>query len=134
MQYVIIRDDDTNAFTPVPCLEQLYRPFLERGLPVNVAVIPNVSTTATTPAGRPEGFLRSATNHPGATAPINRNASLVKYLHENPGFHILQHGCHHDCFEFGRNSREELSRRLSEGTHCLLEAGFRRPETFVAPH
>ena len=27
MRYVIIRDDDTNALTPVECLERLYRPF-----------------------------------------------------------------------------------------------------------
>jgi hypothetical protein len=134
MRYVIIRDDDTNAFTPVTCLEQLYRPFLDRGLPINLAVIPNVSTTATTPTGRPEGFLRSATPAQASTAPISGNPGLVKYLQENRGFHILQHGCHHDCFEFGRDSREELSRRLSEGTNCLLEAGFSQPETFVAPH
>ena len=35
MRYVILRDDDTNALTPVDCLERLYRPFLNRGLPVN---------------------------------------------------------------------------------------------------
>ena len=29
MHYVILRDDDTNALTPVGCLEQLYRPFLD---------------------------------------------------------------------------------------------------------
>src|SRR5262249_37903515 len=133
MRYVIIRDDDTNAFTPAACLDRLYRPFLERGLPVNLAVIPNVSTTATTPTGRPEGFLQSHTTL-GATAPIRRNPELVNYLRENPEFHVLQHGCHHDCFEFGRGSQVELSRRLSDGTNCLLEAGFSRPETFVAPH
>ena len=42
MRYVILRDDDTNTFTPVECLERLYRPFLDLGLPVNLAVIPNV--------------------------------------------------------------------------------------------
>ena len=45
MHYVIIRDDDTNAFTPVECLERLYRPFLNAGLPINLAVIPDVSLT-----------------------------------------------------------------------------------------
>ena len=57
MRYVILRDDDTNALTPVECLERLYRPFLDRGLPVNLAVIPEVSTSAVTPEGKPEGFL-----------------------------------------------------------------------------
>src|SRR5947207_294915 len=57
MRYVILRDDDTNALTPVDCLERLYRPFLDHGLPVNLAVIPDVATDATTPDGRREGFL-----------------------------------------------------------------------------
>ena len=43
MRYVILRDDDTNALTPVACLERLYRPFLDRGLPVSLAAIPEVS-------------------------------------------------------------------------------------------
>ena len=32
MKYVIIRDDDTCALTPIECLETLYRPFLDRSL------------------------------------------------------------------------------------------------------
>jgi hypothetical protein len=44
MRYVILRDDDTNALTPVECLERLYRPFLNLGLPVNLATIPKVRT------------------------------------------------------------------------------------------
>src|SRR6266511_3759618 len=64
MRYVILRDDDTNALTPVECLERLYRPFLDRGLPVNLAVIPDVATDATTPDGRREGFLSVATDQP----------------------------------------------------------------------
>src|SRR5947207_13961786 len=60
MRYVILLDDDTNALTSVDCLERLYRHFLERGLPVNLAVIPDVSTGATTPAGERERFLSAA--------------------------------------------------------------------------
>ena len=59
MHYVILRDDDTCAFTPKAFLERLYRPFLHRGLPVNLAVIPAVNTTVRTPDGRLEGFLTS---------------------------------------------------------------------------
>ena len=57
MRTVIIRDDDTNALTPVECLEKLYRPFLARGLPVNLATIPEVRTNVRLPDGRPEGYL-----------------------------------------------------------------------------
>src|ERR1041384_832138 len=55
MRYVILRDDDTNALTPVEYLERLYRPFLDNGFPVNLATIPNVRTDVTYGAGIPEG-------------------------------------------------------------------------------
>ena len=57
MRYVILRDDDTNALTPPEYLEQLYRPFLDRGMPVNLAVIPNVRTDITYGDNILEGFL-----------------------------------------------------------------------------
>jgi hypothetical protein len=134
MRYVILRDDDTNALTPINCLEQLYRPFLDRNLPVNLAVIPDVATDALTPEGRAEGFLPAKNGTRSATVPIGENAQLVKYLHENPGYNVVQHGCHHDCFEFDRASASEISELLDRGTRLLTEAGFSCPETFVAPH
>jgi len=187
MRYVILRDDDTNALTPVECLERLYRPFLDRYLPVNLAVIPAVSTSALTPDGKTEGFLfaKNGANKPGtagvppagsssqtqpstplqnaettspspigweragvrvdssyenphnirtATVPIGDNSDLVKYLRENADYHVVQHGCHHDCFEFDRKSPSEIAARLEQGTKFLRDAGFPRPVTFVAPH
>lgn len=134
MRYVILRDDDTNALTPVECLERLYRPFLERNLPVNLAVIPDVSTTALTPDGKTEGFLFAKNGTRSATVPIGENSKLVSYLRENPGYKIVQHGCHHECFEFELRSPGEIQARLERGTKLLTEAGFPRPTTFVAPH
>jgi hypothetical protein len=134
MRYVIVRDDDTNALTPVECLERLYRPFLERGLPVNLSVIPEVATDATMADGQPEGFLlhRNGANQP--TIPIGTNQELVDYLLANPGFHILQHGCHHNYLEFECPVRTEIVRRLDRGAQRLSEAGFQAPDTFVAPY
>jgi hypothetical protein len=134
MRYVILRDDDTNALTPISCLEQLYRPFLDRNLPVNLAVIPDVATDACTPDGRPEGFLFAKNGARSATVPIGANPQLVKYLHESPGYNVVQHGCHHECFEFDRESASEISERLERGSQLLIAAGFPRPVTFVAPH
>jgi uncharacterized protein DUF2334 len=163
MHYVIIRDDDTNAFTPTNCLERLYRPFLNAGLPVNLAVIPDVNVNAAMASGQPEAFLRikggngmhaatlESETHGKSTAvlaraqinrhevaehtrPIGRNQELVRYLLDNPGFHIVQHGCHHDYFEFDHRSRAELAARLDHGACALMSAGFPRPHTFVAPH
>lgn len=134
MRYVIIRDDDTNALTPVDCLERLYRPFLRNNLPVNLATIPNVATDTTTPDGRLEGFLtfRNGTSEP--TVPIGRARELVQYLHSNQGFKIIQHGFHHRWLEFDRAADHEIPSLLAEGTRLLVEAGFAPPRTFVAPY
>jgi uncharacterized protein DUF2334 len=164
MHYVIIRDDDTNALTPIDCLERLYRPFLQADLPVNLAVIPDVNVNASMADGQTEGFLRinrSVTNRVGvlesgesrststvlldraeargwevkrSNRPISQNRELVRYLKDNPGYHVVQHGCHHDYFEFDCRSRAEIAARLDQGTQALMDAGFPRPQTFVAPH
>lgn len=135
MRYVVLRDDDTNALTPVECLERLYRPFLARGLPVNLATIPEVRADARTPEGKREGFLPAKL--PGGssgTVPLGANAGLVGYLRANPGFRVVQHGCHHDPFEFESKDRVEVVRRLEHGAAVLRDAGVPVDDAFVAPH
>ncbi|HEY2328954.1 MAG TPA: DUF2334 domain-containing protein [Verrucomicrobiae bacterium] len=134
MHYVILRDDDTNAFTPVECLERLYRPFLERGLPVNLALIPDVRTDAVRADGLPEKFLFAKNGSAELTRPIGDNERLVCYLHNSPGYHIVQHGYDHSFFEFDSISDSDVCDRLEQGTRLLLDAGFSRPQTFVAPY
>jgi hypothetical protein len=133
MRYVILRDDDTNALTPVDCLERLYRPFLERGLPVNLATIPNVRTDAVTTEGRPEGFLNGHRSE-ASRLPIGSHPTLVRYLRENPGYHVAQHGCDHSLNEFDSEHEEDIGQRLARGTQLLQEAGLAEPKTFVAPY
>jgi predicted deacetylase len=156
--------------TPVECLERLYRPFLERGLPVNLATIPEVSLKATMGNGQQEGFLLKGKSTPIAAVcpepggqysagawkrepvskadgagqgtwqaaddcvPLAANRELLDYLHGEPGFHIVQHGCHHDFLEFDQASSADAVRRLERGREKLLEAGFDAPQTFVAPY
>jgi hypothetical protein len=138
MRYVILRDDDTNALMPIACLERLYRPFLDRNLPVNLAVIPNASSQASYGPGQLEKFLMGENVAAEKHLPIGSNRKLVRYLLENPQFHIVQHGCRHDSvherYEFDHDDRREVSNRLDEGILLLTEAGFRRPSTFVAPY
>ena len=138
MRYVLLRDDDTNALTPVEYLDRLYRPFLDRGLPVNLAVIPNVRTDITYGQNILEGFLMARNGTKEKLVPIGRNQPLVKYLLDNPGYHIAQHGYNHefvhgDC-EFEQHHRRDIVRRLEQGAELLTKAGFPRPETFVAPY
>ncbi len=134
MRYVIIRDDDTNALTPVECLEALYRPLLARGLPVHLSVIPEVRTDARRPDGQREGFLPEIKAGQPLTAPLAGNSGLTAYLRANPGFQIVQHGCFHDPCEFDTHDRGEIVRRLAHGADRLREAGLRPASAFVAPH
>src|SRR5437588_618186 len=81
-------------FTP-PCPP----PYLDRGLPVNLATIPNVNTSATHCDGGLELFLMAKPAGTPQTLPIGCNEKLVRYLRENAGFQILQHGCCHEFVE-----------------------------------
>jgi hypothetical protein len=138
MRYVVLRDDDTNALTPVNTLDRLYRPFLEHGLPVNLAVIPNVRSDITYGAGIPEGFLVAKNGTPKKFVPIGENQELVDYLLANRGFHVLQHGFTHEFVEgrceFELQNIAEAQRRIETGRRLLREAGLPEPETFVAPY
>lgn len=134
MHYVVLRDDDTNALTPVNCLERLYRPFLKRGMPINLAVIPEVCTEVKLPNGQPEGFLLRRNGQLPTTMPIGANRELVQYLLSNSGYYLAQHGCHHHYFEFDSPDRTEVRRRLDHGARLLQEEGFPQPETFIAPY
>ena len=134
MHYVILRDDDTNALTPVECLEQLYRPFLDHGLPVNLAVIPSVHTDTINTDGVPEKYLFAKQADTPPELPLASNPGLVRYLKSNPGFQVLQHGYNHSLFEFGSENRTEITKLLRQGTAALAAAGFPAPQTFVAPY
>jgi hypothetical protein len=134
MRCVIIRDDDTNALTPPRCLEQLYRPFLDRGIPVNLAVIPEVAVNTLTADGAPEGYLLYRNGEPADRLPIGSNPKLIAYLRDNRAYQIAQHGCFHDWLEFDQLDRVTASNRIDRGARTLQDAGFSRPRTFVAPY
>lgn len=134
MRYVILRDDDTNALTPVATLERLYRPFLDRRLPVNLAVIPEVRTDARRPDGKREGFLPLDHATRAGTVRMEENPNLVDYLRLNAGYHIAQHGCFHDCYEFDKLEWPAALRLVELGAQRLREAGFPPARAFVAPH
>jgi hypothetical protein len=134
MRHVILRDDDTNAFTPIECLDRLYRPFLDRNLPVNLAVIPQVRTDALTPEGKPEQFLFAKNGTRAPSVAIGENQKLIRYLLENSNYHLAQHGFDHSLFEFDLPAQTEIRRRLNDGRKLLKAAGLGEPKTFVAPY
>jgi hypothetical protein len=142
MRHVIIRDDDTCALTPVECLETLYRPFLDRGLPINLATIPCVRSDVYYPKGplkgQPEGFLVAAKDVKPGFYPLSSNSKLLDYLKQNRGYRIVQHACHHEFVdgnpEFDIMDQADIARRLDLGARHLQEAGFGPSSTFVAPY
>lgn len=138
MRYVIIRDDDTNATTPPWCLETLYRPFMDKKLPVNLAVIPEVYTNARSSRGSVEGFLFGVAAGKDGHMPVEPDQELVQYIRSNPEFHVVQHGLTHESsegrYEFDLKDREDVVHRLQRGAHLLEDAGFPAPQTFVAPY
>lgn len=142
MKYVVIRDDDTCALTPIECLETLYRPFLDRNLPVNLATIPNVRSDVFYPkgplVGQPEGFLVAAKGVKPGTYSIASNEKLVEYLKTNNGYKIVHHAYHHEFVngrpEFDNPDAADVARRLDAGARHLRDAGLGRPSTFVAPY
>lgn len=139
MKYVIIRDDDTCALTPIECLERLYRPFLDRNLPVCLATIPDVRSDVRYPHNNePEGFLVAAKGVKPGFFKIGSNPKLVAYLKGNPNYEIVHHACHHEFVEglpeFDNRDATDVARRLDHGAACLREAGFPDTSTFVAPY
>ena len=135
IRYVIIRDDDTNALTDPECLERLYTPFFQRNLPINLAVIPNVSTETRLPDGTLEGFLTACNKKiKKANISLYENPDLVKYLKKHQNLEILQHGYEHIKNEFDSNDRLDLMMRIEKGLSCFEKAGFSKPKTFVAPY
>jgi len=134
MRYFILRDDDTNALTPSASLERLFRPFLDRGMPVNLAVIPEVRTGVLRSDGAVEGFLTAGRPSAATTVRLSESPELIGYLKANPLYHLAQHGCYHDHFEFDRLNADEANRRLDEGARQFAAAGLPPARAFVAPY
>lgn len=137
MKYVLIRDDDTNATTPVAVLERLFRPFFDRDLPVNLAVIPAVATHATDLRGARERFVRSERAGEHGYLPIGGASELVGYLRGEPLLCVVQHGLHHEIvdghYELDREDARDIGERLDRGKALLAQAGLGTPSALVAP-
>uniref|UniRef100_A0A7J3SMA0 DUF2334 domain-containing protein n=1 Tax=Fervidicoccus fontis TaxID=683846 RepID=A0A7J3SMA0_9CREN len=130
---IIIRDDDVCYFTKPQLLEHIYKPSLELGLPINLAVIPLVDLERTEPIiGQGEYNKRYLS--------VEENKELVEFIKQH-NFEVLQHGLTHEVFqrypkfipEFRINNRIELKRRTKIGIEILMKAFNKRPRFFVPP-
>lgn len=137
MKYVLIRDDDTHSFTPPEWLDKIYQPFLEKGQPVNLSVIPKVTPAAKTQSGEPEHYLMGRDVSSSDDGTLHGSSPIVSYLKQNPTFHLAQHGFTHEPaeghFEFEGADAAGIRDKLLAGIRAFLDAGLRKPAAFVAP-
>lgn len=136
MHYVLLRDDDANAFTDPGLLKWLYAPFVERGQLIHLAAIPEVDPTILGPDGKREGFLPRNVKATEPT-PIGQNLTLCRLIADCPSFAVFQHGLSHAYvdghYEFDRDDAADLEERLIKGRRLLEEAGLGDIQGFVAP-
>jgi Uncharacterized protein conserved in bacteria (DUF2334) len=137
MKYVILRDDDVNATTPISSIEPLYRPFLDRGLPVHLAIIPAVQMNILRLDGRRERFLYGPEVGRDVEKPIEDNPQLLEYIRYNSHYTPIVHGFNHSfvngTFEFNCDNPKDVGLRLDQSLCLFGAAALGRPETFVAP-
>jgi len=142
---VVIRDDDVSYFTKPQCLEHIYRPLLELGLPINLAVIP-IMHAQSYDALQIQGC--SALNDPVKPIKydkkylmlVGENVDLVDFVKQH-NFEVLQHGLMHEKFqrssmfipEFCINNAVELQRRAELGIKILSKTFGKSPRFFVPP-
>jgi hypothetical protein len=137
MKYVILRDDDVNATTPISHLEPLYRPFLDRGLSVHLAIIPAVQMNILRQDGLRERFLYGPDVGRAVEKPIEDNPQLLDYLRRNSQYIPIVHGFNHSfvngTFEFDCKTPQDIGPRLNQSLYHFESAALGRPDTFVAP-
>lgn len=149
MKYVLIRDDDVSCFTEKRFLEKLYGPLLERGIPVNFSVIPQLKTDIEYGKGKPLGVYYKKYRMRGSPAvppqyrgkkidlSLEENEEVIQYLLRFPNVEIMQHGFDHGFVgnrnEFDLREGEELKKRIQNGKDILYRAFGRAPRFFIAP-
>ena len=110
MVKLAIRDDDTNFFTKVEDLEEVYKEF--NGFPISFAIVPHimdVSTKGNCPDTKGNSVPRD----------IDKNQELCNWFREkyaNKECDILLHGISHQYKIDGKNRFPEMIWRVNQGT------------------
>ena len=141
MRTVIFRDDDTSYFTPPERLELVYGRVWEAGLPVCLAVIPEVfgDTRVYWTDGNPhDPGIPPAYRGTSTCYSVLDNRELCAFLNDLAAAGLVEiclHGYTHTFYEFITHDRALIRKKLDEGA-ALLERAFpaARIRTFVPPY
>ncbi len=141
VKYVLIRDDDTNFFTIPRMLEEIYEEIFEMGIPVNLSVIPFVSTETktyypwTNKKLRYEPFIPKEFENRNLCIPFYENLELTESLANMHEFiEIVQHGFSHSQNEFSSSNEVELREKILNGKKILEKSFGSTPKFFSAPY
>jgi len=146
MKRVIIRDDDIHHFTRVDWLQCLYEPLLKKGLPLNFAVIPELTTDVVISSPSSYYARRGEKYEPFAPSELRGEAKKYKIRAEDPvaqfiikqdNIEVVQHGYNHSCStsvkEFESNDDDEIRFRIKKGREILSDCFCREPRFFIPP-
>jgi peptidoglycan/xylan/chitin deacetylase (PgdA/CDA1 family) len=137
--YALIRDDDVSFFTCPEQFRTAHRFLLERNIPINAAVVPSVSDSASDGKGGYEPFIPPEYLGKGRYYPIGENKALTAFLKATDCIEVVQHGFSHERLE---NSRPEfddddpsrIARHMDDGATILKNTFGKAPRFFVPPY
>jgi len=142
---IILRDDDTSFFTPIPMLERLYGKVWEHNLPVCLSVIPAHNAANVVPS--PPFWKGGPFIEPNVAPPyrgqaqeyqVSDNHELCQYLIQRAREGLVEiclHGYNHDWLEMTSTDRAVIQRKLDEGRR-IFDKAFPGVDirTFVTPY
>ncbi len=141
MPKIIFRDDDTSYFTAPQRLERIYSRLWEAGLPVCLAVIPEVyaDTRVYWTDGNPhDPGIPPAYRGKDSYFSILDNRELCAFLNEKAAAGLVEiclHGYTHTFYEFISHDPARIRQKLDDGM-AILQRAFPAAviKTFVPPY
>ncbi len=135
---IVLRDDDISYFTEIDQFRTVHRLLLEKQIPFNIAVIPEVRADIQSMDGRFEGFIPPGFYGKPDSHSISENPALVSYVLKHPFIEVAQHGFSHQKNargepEFAQHNNADLKYRLEKGADILRQTFGRTPRCFVPP-
>jgi hypothetical protein len=135
---IVLRDDDISYFTEIDQFRTVHRLLLEKQVPFNIAVIPEVRADIQSMDGRFEGFIPPEFSGKPDSHSISENTALVSFVQKHPFIEVAQHGFSHQKnargeAEFAQRDSADLKCRLEKGIGIIRQTFGGAPRFFVPP-
>ncbi|MGB1287711.1 MAG: DUF2334 domain-containing protein [Aggregatilineales bacterium] len=120
MKTIILRDDDTSAFTTPRHLETLYGRLWDKGIPISLGVIPaqHSDVKILRRSGNPcDPAIAKAQRGHATSHPITDNPELIAFLTEKAAAGLVEiclHGYEHRYMEFMTSDTAKIQTMLTK--------------------